>query len=216
MRESRVLKKLRKNEPVICGKSNISSPWITEMIGMAGYDCVWLCMEHCPASYKDIEDCVRAGKIYDMDAAVRVNKSGYSDIIKPLELDATGIIYPHCKSKEEAGQLVKNTKFYPLGCRPVDGGNIDGSYCNLPFKEYIAKSNENKFVMAQIEDKEAIDEIDEIVKVDGIDIIFIGPGDLSQSFGIPGEMNNSTIAGAIDKIANTCKKYNKPCSAIHT
>jgi 4-hydroxy-2-oxoheptanedioate aldolase len=167
-------------------------------------------MEHCPASYKDIEDCVRAGKIYDMDIAVRVNKAGYSDIIKPLELDAAGIIYPHCKSKEEAEQLVKNTKFYPLGSRPVDGGNIDGSYCNLPFKEYVAQSNENKFVMAQIEDKEAVDEIDEIVKVDGIDIIFIGPGDLSQSFGIPGEMSNSTITGAIDKIAGTCKKYNKP------
>ena len=60
---------------------------------MCGYDCIWLCMEHCTGDYKDMENCIRAGKIYDMDKTmVRLNKSGYSDTIKPLELNASGIM----------------------------------------------------------------------------------------------------------------------------
>lgn len=210
MRESRVLRKLKNNEPVLCAKSNITNPWIAEIIGLAGYDCAWLCMEHCTGDYKDIENCIRAGKIYDMDTMVRVNKSGYADIIKPLELDAAGIMYPHCKSKKEAEELVRMAKFYPVGRRPLDGGNIDGGYCTIPLKDYMAHSNEHKFVMAQIEDKEAIEYIEEIAKIEGIDIIFVGPGDLSQSFGIPGETNNSQILKIIDKVARACKKYHKP------
>ncbi len=210
MRKSRVLEKLRKNQPVICTKSNITNPWIAEIIGMCGYDCLWLCMEHCTGDYKDIENCIRAGKIYNLDIMVRVNKSGYPDIIKPLELDSAGIMYPHCKSKKEAEELVKTVKFYPVGKRPIDGGNIDGDYCTIPPKEYIANSNENKFVMVQIEDKEAIDEIDEIVKTKGIDGIFVGPGDLSQSFGTPGETDSPAINEVIKKVADACRRYNKP------
>lgn len=73
-----------------------------------------------------------------MDVMVRVNKSGYPEIIKPLELDASGIMYPHCKSREEAQELVKIAKFYPIGKRPVDGGNMDGVYCTIPLREYMA------------------------------------------------------------------------------
>ena len=210
MRESRVLRKLRKNQPVICAKSNITNPWITEIIGMSGHDCIWLCMEHCTGDYLSIENCIRAGKIYNMDTVVRVNKSGYSDIIRPLELDASGIMYPHCKSKEEAEELVRIAKFYPLAKRPVDGGNIDGDFCNIPLKEYMTYSNENKFIMVQIEDKEAIEHIDGIVKTNGIDIIFVGPGDLSQSLGMPGEINRPEICKVIDEVAKACKKHNKP------
>lgn len=210
MRKSRVLEKLRKNEPVICAKSNITNPWITEIIGMSGYDCIWLCMEHCTGDYVSIENCIRAGKVYNMDTVVRVNKSGYSDIIKPLELDASGIMYPHCKSKEEAEELVGIAKFHPVGKRPLDGGNIDGDYCTMPLKEYMAYSNENKFIMVQIEDKEAIERIEGIVKTNGLDIIFIGPGDLSQSLGMPGKTDSAEIHKVIEAVGNACAKYNKP------
>ena len=210
MRKSRVLERLRRNEAVLCAKSNITNPWITEIIGMSGYDCIWLCMEHCTGDYVSIENCIRAGKLYDMDTMVRVDKSGYPNIIKPLELDASGIMYPHCKNEREAEELVSIAKFYPVGKRPLDGGNIDANFCNMPLKEYMTYSNENKFVMVQIEDKEAIGQIDGIVKTDGIDIVFIGPGDLSQSFGTPGETNNPKIREVIEKVAESCKKNNKP------
>ena len=96
MRKSRVLEKLRKNEPVFCGKTNIGSPWVIDTIGVGGYDCVWICLEHCPTGYDALENCIRAAKVYDMDIMVRVDKAGYPGIIKPLELDAAGIMYPHC------------------------------------------------------------------------------------------------------------------------
>ena len=209
MRKSKVLEKLRKNEPVLCAKSNITNPWITEIIGMSGYDCIWLCMEHCTGDYVSIENCIRAAKIHNMDTMVRVNKSGYSDIIKPLELDASGIMYPHCKNKKEAEKVVSQTKFFPVGRRPIDGGNLDGEFCTIPLKEYTQQSNENKFLMVQIEDKEAIPHIDDIVKTEGIDAVFVGPGDLSHSFGRPGEVGIPEILKVIQKVAESCKKYKK-------
>ena len=119
-------------------------------------------------------------------------------------------MYPHCKSKQETEEVVNMTKFFPLGKRPIDGGNIDGQYSTLPLKEYIRQSNENKFVMVQIEDKEAIPHIDAIVKTEGVDAIFIGPGDLSQSIEEPGEIQNPEILETIEKVAEACKKYKKP------
>ena len=136
MRKSRVLEKLQKDEIVLCAKLNITHPWIVEMAGMAGYDCVWLCMEHCTPDYTSIENCIRAAKVYNIDAMVRVDKAGYSSVIKPLELDASGIMYPHCMDEEEARNVVKMTKFAPVGRRPIDGGNLDGRFCSIPAKEY--------------------------------------------------------------------------------
>ena len=209
MRKSKVLEKLKRNEPVICGKTNLGHPWIVEIFGMIGYDCVWLCAEHCPMSFWDIDNCVRAGKIHDMDILVRVDNSGYANTIKPLELDATGIMHPHCMNAEEAREVVQKTRFMPVGRRPIDGGNIDGMFCSTTPKEYTAAANANKFVSVQIEDKEAIEHIDSIVAVDNIDFIYVGPGDLSHSLGSVGDMGHPEVQKTFEKVAEACKKHGK-------
>ena len=210
MRKSRVLEKLRKNEPVFCTKTNIGSPWVIDTIGTGGYDCVWICLEHCPTGYDALENCIRAAKVYDMDIMVRVDKAGYPSIIKPLELDAAGIMYPHCMDAREAAEIVKTAKFHPIGRRPIDAGNLDCPFCEMPLKEYTAEANANRFLMVQIEDPEAVEHIDVITATEGIDVMFLGPADLSHGYGIPGETGDSRITGAIEKLAKACKKHGKP------
>ena len=144
-------------------------------------------MEHVPNTLQDIENQLRAAKIYDVDTVVRVKRGSYSDLICPLEIDATGIMVPHVMSAEDAMKVAWHTRFHPIGRRPVDGGNADGAYCTIPFKSYIKQANEQRFVIAQIEDPEPMDELERIAQVEGIDMLFFGAGDFSHGIGLPGE-----------------------------
>jgi len=212
MRKSRVLRKLRNGEIALSTKINLTDPVSVELAGLAGFDCVWLDMEHIPCDWNDICNMIRTAKIYDMDTIVRVAKGSYSDIIKPFEADATGIIYPHLMSFEEAKKVVYFTKFYPVGRRPIDGGNADAKYCQIEIKDYIKQANQERFVMVQVEDPEILPDLENIAQLKGIDIIFFGPGDFSQGIGDPGNFENPQITKTRAKIGEVCKKYNKFCS----
>ena len=209
MRPSRVLKKLRNNEIVTCTKINLSDSRVMEIAAICGFDCLWLDMEHVPTDWQTVENQIRSAKVYDVDVLVRVAKGSYSDYIQPLEADASGIMVPHVMSLNEAKEIVHWARFHPLGRRPVDGGNADGKYCLVDFNEYIETANRERFVIVQIEDPEPLDELDEIAKVEGIDMLFFGPGDFSQGIGTPGKLNNPKIAEARKKIAQVSKANNK-------
>ena len=209
MHKSIVLEKLRNDEPVWCAKTNLTDPNVVEIFGALGIHCVWLCTEHVPINIETVHNQVRTAKMMGMDAMVRVEKGGYSDLIKPFEMDATGIMVPHCMSGEEAAEIVRTTRFQPVGRRPVDGGNSDGPFCMRPAAEYMAFANAERFVIAQIEDKEAVDCMEEIVATDGIDCFFLGIGDLSHSYGVPGQFQHPLVTAAADKLAALCKQYHR-------
>ena len=118
-------------------------------------------------------------------------------------------MYPHCMDGCEAARAARLTRFHPIGLRPVDGGNIDGDFCTVPLTDYMAHANAQKFVIVQIEDKEAIEHIDAIVATEGIDVVFVGPGDLSQSLGVPGQAGDPRIVAAIEAVAAACAKHGK-------
>ena len=209
MRRSRVLEKLRAGEVVNCFKLNFIDGRAVEIASMCGYDCLWLGMEHVPNDWSVIESQIWAAKAHDTDVMVRISRGSYSEYIKPLELDASGIMVPHVMSLEDAKNVVKMTRFHPLGRRPVDGGNADGAYCMLDFKEYIAQANADRFVAVQIEDPEPLSELDEIAALEGIDMLFFGPGDFSHAIGVPGESNHPEVEDARKRVAQAARKYGK-------
>jgi len=127
-----------------------------------------------------------AAKVHDTDVMVRVARGSYSDHVKPLELDAAGIMVPHVMSLADARRVVSMTRFHPIGRRPVDGGNADGSYCAVDSLTYFREANRERFVCVQIEDPEPLDDLDAIAALDGIDMLFFGPADFSQGIGAPG------------------------------
>ncbi|MBR6533718.1 MAG: aldolase, partial [Clostridia bacterium] len=186
MRKSKVLKKIREGKTVFCTKLNLGEPKIAEIAAMSGFDCIWIDMEHVPSDYAVVENIIRAAKIYDCDVLTRISKTGgYSDIIRPLEADSTGIMVPHLMSFEEAKQIVYYSKFHPIGRRPLDGGNADGKYCLVDGLDYMTEANEERFTVIQIEDPEPLAELEEICALPGIDMIFFGPADFSQGIGKP-------------------------------
>ena len=208
-RKSRVLEKIRAGRKALCYKSNLSCPRIAEIVGLSDFDALWICQEHIPTDHSTMENMILAGKAHDLDVIVRVAKGSYSDYIRPLEADAAGIMIPHLMSLEEAKYIVHTVRFAPVGLRPLDGGNADGLYCNLPCKEYLKFCNENRLVIVQIEDPEPLSELDAICQVEGIDMIFFGPGDFSQAIGDPGNFSNPEIARVRQLVAETAHKYGK-------
>jgi 4-hydroxy-2-oxoheptanedioate aldolase len=216
MRPSRVLRKLRAGEVALSTKLNLADPRAAEIAAICGFDCIWICMEHVPTDWQTVENQIRAAKTYDVDVMVRVARGPYSDLILPLEADASGIMVPHLMGLEDGKKVVRQTRFHPIGRRPVDGGNADGKYCMIEFKEYLRQANRERFVVVQIEDPEPLDELDEIAKLEGIDIILFGPGDFSHGIGAPGEWGHPKIAQTKKRIAEVCLANGKFAGAVGT
>ena len=208
MRKSRVLRQMRSGKVATCTKLNLSDPRAAEIAAMCGFDCIWIDLEHVPNNMKDVEDTVRAAKIYDVDVLTRVSKGCYSDICRPLEGDSTGVMVPHLMSLEEAKQIVYYTKFHPIGRRPLDGGNADGAYCLVDANDYIKQANAERFTVVQIEDPEPLAELEEIAALPGIDMLFFGPADFSQGIGDPNS-NDPRIDEARRLVAKVARKHSK-------
>ena len=214
MKSSKVLQKLRSGELVNCVKLNSMDYRLTELAAMCGFDCLWTDMEHVPNDWSVIERQALAAKAWDADIVARVARGSYSDYVRAFEAGCTGIMVPHVMNLDDAKAVVKMTRFHPVGRRPVDGGNSDGAYCLINFNEYLAQSNEQRFVMIQIEDPEPMSQLDKICALDGIDIIFFGPGDFSQGIGAPGDFNHPDLIRARSLIAETATKHGKYAGTV--
>ncbi|HDY64987.1 MAG TPA: aldolase [Phycisphaerae bacterium] len=216
MRPSRVLNKMRAGGVAICAKTNLADPRVIEIIGRAGFDCAWTDMEHVPNTLHDVENQIRAAKMHDMDTLVRVRRGSYSNMILPLEMDATGIMVPHIMSAADAKQVVYYTRFHPVGRRPWDGGNSDGGFCMIPPEIYKQQANERRFVIVQIEDPEPLDSLDEIAEIEGIDMLFFGPGDFSQGIGHPGEVDHPKVQETKKRVAKVAREHGKFAGTMGT
>ncbi len=214
LRESRVLRKIRNGEVALCTKLNLSDPRNAEIAALCGFDCIWPDFEHVPNGIHDLENIVRAAKIYDVDVLTRVRKGSYSDFINPFEADSTGIMVPHLMSAKEAKEIVYFTKFHPIGRRPLDGGNADGKYCMVDGKDYMQEANRERFVVVQIEDPEPLKEIDEICSMEGIDMIFFGPADFTQGIGKPCDFNAPELSEARAIVAKKAREYGKIAGTV--
>lgn len=214
LRPSRVIAKLRAGGVATCIRVNLPEPRVVEIAAMCGFDCIWIDMEHAPNSVTAVENQVRAAKAYDVDTLVRVPRGSYSDLNYPFEMDAAGIMVPHVMSAEDARQIVWQTRFHPVGRRPLDGGSADGAYCMVSTQEYIDHVNRERFVVAQIEDPEAMNDLDEIASLPGIDMLFFGPGDFSQGIGAPGQIGHPEVLDARRRVAEIAQQHDKIAGTV--
>lgn len=215
MRESRVLNKLRAGQVAYCMKVNLADTRAMELAAMvSGVDCIWTDMEHVSNDWAVIERQNMVAKAYGIDLLVRVARGGYSDCIRPLEIDAAGIMVPHVMSLEDAKSIVYYTKFHPLGRRPIDRGNADGFYLNIDGMTYIEHANRHRFNMLQIEDPEPLDELEEIIALPGVDIVFFGAGDFRQGIGAPDNPGHPRIGETRKRIAELALKHGKYAGVV--
>jgi len=209
MRESKVLRKLKTGEKVSCFKVNMCDARISEIAAISGFDCIWIDQEHIGQDWSIVAANIWSTKAHDTDIMVRVSRGSYSDYIKPLELDATGIMVPHIMSVEDARQVIEWTRFHPLGKRAIDGGNADAGYTAVPFNDYLREANQQRFVVLQIEDPEPLEDLEAIAALDGFDILLFGPGDFSQSIGAPGDFNHPRLIEARKRVAEVANTFGK-------
>lgn len=203
MRRSKMLEKLRRDEAVVSVNISLSpDPLAIEIAGRSGIDGVWIDTEHRPFSQREVAAMINAGRIADIDCFVRIRKGeGYTSFFRPLEDGAAGIIVPHVATREEAEWVARNANFPPMGRRGMEMMMPDADLGFGDIFEYVAHANRETFVIIQIEDVEALDTVEEIAEVPGIDMFMIGPGDLSFSMGIPLQLDHPEFQAAVKKIA---------------
>jgi 4-hydroxy-2-oxoheptanedioate aldolase len=208
-RSSRLLKKIRDGHSATAVKTNLSDPRIIELAGLSGFDAVWICNEHVPNDWLNLEHQIRAARLHDMDTLVRVAKGSYSDYVRPLEADATGLIVPHVASADEARHIVQLTRFQPIGRRALDSGNVDAQFCQIPLTEYLRHSNTERVLIFQIESPEALRQVDQIAAVPGYDGLMFGPGDFSHLVGKVGQLNDPEVIAARKRVATAAQAHGK-------
>jgi 4-hydroxy-2-oxoheptanedioate aldolase len=209
LRPSRVLRRLRAGEMPNVFKLNLADPRVVEIAGLAGVDAVWLCNEHVPNDWIGLENQIRAARVHNVDTLIRVGRGSYSDYIRPLEADATGIIVPRVANADDARQIVEWVRFHPLGKRALDGGNIDGQFCQVPLEQYLQHSNTERMIVLQIESPEALEHVEAIAAVPGFDLLLFGPGDFSHRIGKPGKLDDPRVVAARKRVAAAARAHGK-------
>lgn len=197
------------------GVGQLLSPKLIEIIGEHGdFDALWLDAEHAGIGMREIEWATLAAKACGLDNFVRLPATDYAAIMRPLEAGAGGVMVSMVRSPEEAEQAVRWAKFWPRGERGMNGGNRDGRFGLTPLSEYVVKANEETFVGIQIETASAIASVAEIAAVPDVDLLFVGPADISQVLGVPGDFENPRCLETIEGIAKACADAGKPWGIV--
>ena len=195
----------------VFGMGQLCDPKLIEIIGLeGGYDAVWLDQEHAGLSIEQIEQGTRAARASGLDSFVRLAPTDYATVMRPLEAGAGGIMAAQVRSARQAEEIVRWAKFHPRGLRGVNSTGVDGRYGTLPFAEYTRQANAETFVAIQIEHVDALEEVERIAAVSDVDVLFIGPADLSQSMGLPGEWEHPRLWQAYARVAKAAQ-----ASSIH-
>lgn len=201
MRPSRIKAKLRRNEPALITTLHYIDPTLYELTSLMGFDGIWMDLEHHHYSVETAANLMRAARVGVSDIVARPAKGETMRMARLLEAGAQGIMYPRCESAAEAAEVVRWARFAPLGERGVDGANADAPYCSAPMRQYLQKANEETLVIVQIESPRALDEVDAIAKVPGVDVLMLGPADFSVLAGVPFQFDHPVLLDARRRIA---------------
>ena len=207
MRVNTLKQKLRDGKAAFGVMITFPSPPVVEMLGLMGFDWVLIDNEHGSVTVDTAEDMIRAADLTGIAPIVRpvANKP---EIIAPfLDRGAWGVQVPHVNTREEAEAAVKACKYYPDGQRGIFSRGRPADYgIGVTTQDYAAQANANTLVCLMLEEVEAIDNLQEIVKVKGVDVLFIGSGDLSQSMGYPGQQTHPEVQAVMEKGVKLIRK----------
>jgi len=180
-------------------------PAFVEAAGWAGMDFAILDMEHGPISIESMQNNIRAAQTSGILPIVRVSSITEEAIGKALDIGAAGVEIPQITCAKEAKEAVRLARFYPQGERGMCRFVRAARYSATPSEKYLKNANEI-IIIAQLEGTEAIKNLDEIMEVEGIDILFVGPYDLSQSLGLPGQTTHPKVIKAMKSIINKAQE----------
>jgi len=187
----------------------LGEPALVEMMGHAGLDFVIIDTEHSGNTTEQVANLVRAAETSKISSLVRVTANSPELILRALDVGAGGVLVPQVNTAGDAVAAVRAARYAPQGERGIAGVVRAARYGFIPFADYIAGASRETVVITQVEHIDAVNNLDAILAVEGLDGIFIGPTDLSQSMGCTGQFDNPdlrrTIHQAIEKTRRTDK-----------
>jgi 4-hydroxy-2-oxoheptanedioate aldolase len=208
IRPNRVKQKLAAGE-VATVLSGTADPDLIDQLGPLGVDGIWLEAEHGPVDFRDIADLTRACDLWGMTSVVRVHQNEYGVIYRTFDRGAQGIVVPHVNTRAEAQNVVDSAKFAPIGKR-----GMFTSRQGYGVGDYFKVANDQTLLVVLIEDIAALPHLDEILKVDHIDVFFVAPSDLATSMGHVGDFEHPEVQKTVDDTLGAIVKAGRTAGAL--
>lgn len=208
MRENQLKQKLKQGQVVLGPFINCAYPAFVEICGYAGFDFAIIDLEHGPLHVLVAEDLCRAADCVGIAPIIRVRKNDAPQIQRALDIGSAGVQVPQIETKEDAEAAIRGAKFSPIGSRGLSFNTRAGLY-TAAGSQITDKLNEESLVVVHVEGKRGVENIEDIVSVPHIDVIFLGPYDLSQSLGIPGQVRDARVIELMQKCVTSIRQAGK-------
>lgn len=174
-----------------------------------GFHGVWIDQEHAALTQREIEVLALACRAAGLDAYVRLAPTDYAAVMRPMETGVGGIMAAQIRSLEQAQQVAAWAKFPPTGVRGMNTANYEGEWALAEPAKFCRQANHDRWLALQIETAEALEQVDAIAAIDGVDHLFVGPVDLSVALGVPGEFMHPKCLDALDQVAHAVRAAGK-------
>lgn len=183
-----------------------ASPAIVEALGAAGHDIAILDREHSALGGETVGHLIRASSVADVAPLVRVRENAPGPILEALDQGAAGLHVPQIGSADDAARAVSNARFAPEGVRGFNPFVRAGRYGSIPVDELRSEGDQDTLLVLHIEADGAVSQADAILEVEGVDVAFLGPYDLSQTLGVPGEVTHPEVVAALRSLVQAAEK----------
>ncbi len=195
--------------------SRIAHPVLIDMFGIAGgYDGLWLDQEHAGLTTEQMTMACITGRSRGLGCFVRLATPHYSLVNQALESGADGVMAARVHSADEAEQFVRWAKFAPRGLRGMNSGGADADYTFKPMADLAVDANRDQLLAIQIETAAAVEQVEAIAALESVDMLFVGPADLSQELGVLGQLLDDKLWDAIAKVADACRNHGKAWGSV--
>lgn len=188
---------------------NIPNPIVAELAAVAGCDFIRIDMEHNVFNVETVQNIIRAADCCGIATYIRLDQY---DLITPLlDFGVEGFMFPHVRSAQQAKELVDLVKYAPIGRRGFCNSGRAHRYGRMKFFDYVEEAGRDTFLQVQIEDKEGIEHMEEIISVPGLDAVCSGRGDIAQALGLLGQGDHEKVTEVEDKIIETAARHGLRC-----
>lgn len=197
--------KLKEGQCVYGSWIRIPSPIIVEVLGNIGFDFLHIDMEHSSIDLQMLDYMVLAGYRHEIPLAVRVATQNPADLYRIMDIGYSSFVLPRIETAEQCTQLLKGARYTPAGTRGLGGAVRANGWGETPLDQHLKEAEEDTLMIIQIESEEGLQNLDAILEVPGIDVVYIGPLDLSQALGYPGQIDHPVVRDTIDTLIKTIR-----------
>ncbi|MFQ5997465.1 MAG: HpcH/HpaI aldolase/citrate lyase family protein [Dehalococcoidales bacterium] len=214
MRKNLTKEKIKAGQTAYGVFVNISCPSIVEIVGLIGFDFALFDTEHGPMDIETCEHMVRAADSVNITPIIRIAVNIQQNILRYLDIGTLGVLMPMLYNKADVESVVRSVKYRPEGRRGLAGVRANGWGIPAPLSEYVVEANRELLTMVQIETMEAVENLEDFLTIPEIDVVFVGPTDLSAAMGYPGQVKHPEVQEMVDKLVKKIRAAGKAAGTV--